>query len=209
MIKGKTDNPPPTHFIHLSNLLTYCSFASAMTAVYFAFAHSVSLTGVFLGIAALSDMLDGRFASLFKRQDIEKAFGAQIDSLSDAISFGLAPLVCLMALAFPTEVGWRFVWFVSAVFYLMSTLTRLAYYNLFSEVKEAPLTGVPTTFAGLIWSTLLLMPAMLPWTPLFLITLGCLMIAPIQIPKPRGRGMLFFIAWGIGLVGIHVFFILS
>lgn len=94
-------------------------------------------------IAGILDGIDGRIARMFKG---ESRFGAELDSLSDVIAFGVSPalIVYLWSLQhFP-----RFGWFFALAFVVCQAL-RLARFNARIDVEHQPhksagfLTGVP------------------------------------------------------------------
>ena len=55
--------------------------------------------GALIALAAIADTFDGRFARLFAADAGQVGLGAELDSLCDACTFGLAPVVCTAALA--------------------------------------------------------------------------------------------------------------
>ena len=101
-------SPSPFRFIQLPNLITYVSFLAAVWAAQFAIDENWQGAGAAIGVSALADMLDGKFARLFKRSAEEARFGAELDSLIDVVAFGMAPLVCLRLYYFPSEDSARF-----------------------------------------------------------------------------------------------------
>ncbi len=102
-------------------------------------------------IAGILDGMDGRIARMFRG---ESRFGAELDSLSDVIAFGVSPalIVYLWSLQhFP-----RFGWFCALAFVVCQAL-RLARFNARIDVEDQPhksagfLTGVPAPAgAGLV-----------------------------------------------------------
>ena len=52
-------------------------------------------------LSALFDNFDGTFASQFRRDELQKEFGKELDTLIDCIAFGIVPIACLRMLAFP------------------------------------------------------------------------------------------------------------
>lgn len=108
-------------------------------------------------IAGILDGMDGRIARMFRG---ESRFGAELDSLSDVIAFGVSPalIVYLWSLQhFP-----RFGWFCALAFVVCQAL-RLARFNARIDVEDQPhksagfLTGVPAPAgAGLVFLPLYL-----------------------------------------------------
>ena len=102
-----------------------------------------------VGAAALCDALDGRLARLL---DATTRIGAELDSLSDLVSFGVAPALVLYVWALE---GSRFGWTVALVFAVCMML-RLARFNTLIDVEDPyPFTkeffvGVPAPAAALV-----------------------------------------------------------
>lgn len=106
-----------------------------------------------IGMAVVVDMLDGRMARVLKS---ESRFGASYDSLSDLVSFGVAPAVLLYAWGL-SEYGK--IGFMSMLFYVVCAALRLARFNVQFATKEKRMfTGLPSPMAaGLVFSPILLM----------------------------------------------------
>ena len=186
----------PLHELHVSNLLTYGSLAAAVTAVAAAVMHNTAIGGCALALAAIMDAFDGRFARRFIRTPRQTRIGHELDSLADAVTFGLAP-VALVGSRFPTDgVPAVLSWGV-AVFYVLAVATRLAFYNI--QDDDDRFIGMPTPAAGLVCCTSLLLPASM-WAAAWPLALsGVLMIAPLPIARPRARGLSLFAAWAASL----------
>jgi CDP-diacylglycerol--serine O-phosphatidyltransferase len=188
----------PLHDVHVSNLLTYGSLAAAVTAVAASVgAHNTPAAGCALALAAIMDTFDGRFARRFHRSPRQARLGHELDSLVDAVTFGLAPVVVVSA-QFPSHSPAAVVSWSVALFYVLAVVTRLAFYNV--QEDQESFVGIPTPAAALICCTSLLLPlpgAAACW-PLALG--GVLMIAPLPIARPRARELSFFAAWAASLV---------
>jgi CDP-diacylglycerol--serine O-phosphatidyltransferase len=186
------------HDLHVSNLVTYTALAAAVSAVTLALdAGRVHLAAAALGIAAIADTFDGRFARLFQRTERQARYGRDIDSLVDAVAFGAAPIVVIVATVGPSP-----PLAAAAVFYVLAVVTRLASYNL--DEDAAGFVGVPTPAAALLCATALLMPrdAWVGGWPLAVA--GAAMIAPLAIPRPRALGLTVFACWAVAVIGLHV-----
>jgi CDP-diacylglycerol--serine O-phosphatidyltransferase len=106
----------------------------------------------FIGIAGLLDLFDGRIARILKSQS---NFGLSYDSLSDLVSFGVAPgvLIYVWTLMESGKLG-----LMVALFYIVCTALRLARFNVQSgNLEKAAFTGLPSPIAGgLMFSPILL-----------------------------------------------------
>jgi len=139
----------------LPNLFT----TGAMFAGYYSIIASINgkfeTAAIFIFIAALLDGLDGRVARLTNTQS---DFGVQYDSLSDLVSFGLAPSLLMFTWALQSlgeihpvmgKIGW-----LASFIYAVSAALRLARFNVQVEViDKAYFQGLPSpAAAGLLAS---------------------------------------------------------
>jgi len=183
--------------------VTYVSVLAGLMAVMAASdLGSWSMAGALIALCALADTLDGRFARLFPRTEDEKRFGVQLDSLADALTFGLVPVVCLYLLLPLESVPTRLGWCAAALAYVLSTITRLGVYNLQSEEPRG-FVGLPTTAAGLIWSSAFLTRPSTVGSATLLVVCGAAMVSGIPIPRPRGLGLVAFGGWSTVLLILH------
>lgn len=91
---------------------------------------------------ALMDMIDGRMARWFSTTS---AFGVQIDSLSDAISFCIAPAFLIY---FWQLKDYGLLGLAICFFYCAAGMIRLARFNIIHEQQTRYFLGVPSTIAG-------------------------------------------------------------
>ena len=126
----------------LPNVLTVLALCSGLTAIRFAMHERWEPAVIAIVIAAILDALDGRIARLLNGQS---KFGAELDSLSDVISFGVAPafIMYLWALNGAGSLGW-----IAAMAYAVCAALRLARFNSRLDVEMPPwafnyFTGVP------------------------------------------------------------------
>jgi CDP-diacylglycerol--serine O-phosphatidyltransferase len=105
--------------------------------------------GWYIVFAGILDTLDGRVA---RRMGTGSRFGAELDSLVDVISFGVAPAMLIYFLEFST--AGRFAWVLCFV-YVTATALRLARFNVLSHGKPTPgwFTGLPSPAAGMTLAT--------------------------------------------------------
>jgi CDP-diacylglycerol--serine O-phosphatidyltransferase len=133
----------------LPNAVTVLALCSGLSAIYFALSGRFELCIAAVGAAALCDALDGRLARLL---DASTRIGAELDSLADLVSFGVAPALVIYIWALE---GNRFGWVVALVFVVCMAL-RLARFNTLLDVEdEVPyakefFVGVPAPAAALV-----------------------------------------------------------
>jgi CDP-diacylglycerol--serine O-phosphatidyltransferase len=94
--------------ILIPNVLTLLALCAGMTAIRFAVAERFEAAVLAIMVAGVLDGLDGRIARLLKGMT---NFGAQLDSLADFVSFGVAPavLLYLWTMGAMQSVGWALV----------------------------------------------------------------------------------------------------
>jgi CDP-diacylglycerol---serine O-phosphatidyltransferase len=135
---------PISRFI--PNALTILGLCSGATAIWFALSGHWKAAVAAIVFAAIFDSLDGRVARLI---GAGSDFGAQLDSLSDLVSFGIAPsmLVYMWTLYHAGGAGWTLV-----LVFCVCCAIRLARFNIESADKDdaAPsrFSGVPTPAAA-------------------------------------------------------------
>jgi CDP-diacylglycerol--serine O-phosphatidyltransferase len=131
------------------NAVTALALCFGLTGIRYAISASTGMSGdweiavTMIMIAGVLDGLDGTVARLVRG---ESRFGAELDSLSDAISFGVSPalILYLWSLKGIPRLGWL----VALVFAVFCAL-RLARFNANIDVSEQPhksagfLTGIP------------------------------------------------------------------
>lgn len=132
------------------NAITAAALCSGLTGIRFAIAGDFSMAVFCVILAGMLDGIDGRIARLLKAQS---RFGAELDSLADSLSFGMAPALVLFL--WSLEDLPRFGWFAALGFAICCAL-RLARFNAQIDVEHQPhksvgfLTGVPAPLgAGL------------------------------------------------------------
>ncbi len=133
-----------------ANVVTTLALCSGMTAIRFAIEGRYQLAVIFILAAGVLDAMDGAIARLLRSTS---RFGAELDSLSDVVAFGVAPAFLLYSwgLAGLGRNGW-----VVALAYGVAVALRLARYNANLESKDdsyKPLgffTGVPAPAGALL-----------------------------------------------------------
>jgi CDP-diacylglycerol--serine O-phosphatidyltransferase len=137
----------------------FCGYAS----VVYAMRGDLAMSAPFVGIAMVLDLLDGRIARLTKTTS---AFGLELDSLADVVSFGIAPAVLAFAwgLSDLGRVGWA-----AGFMFLTAAAMRLARFNIHTSTHpdKRYFVGMPTPpAAGVVAATVYAWPyplGGLPW----------------------------------------------
>lgn len=137
----------------LPNAITAAALCSGLTGVRFAIDGEWAYAILAVILAAVLDGIDGRIARLLNAQS---RFGAELDSLADNISFGVAPAIILYL--WSLNALDRFGWFAALGFAICCAL-RLARFNAQIDTEDQPhksagfLTGVPAPVgAGLAFA---------------------------------------------------------
>jgi CDP-diacylglycerol---serine O-phosphatidyltransferase len=132
----------------LPNAITVLAMCAGLSAVQFALAGQFQSAIAAIAVAAILDSLDGRIARLL---DATSKMGAELDSLADAISFGVAPALVLYVWQFQgNRVGW-----VVALVFAVCIILRLARFNTLLDDHDQPpyakefFVGVPAPAGGL------------------------------------------------------------
>ena len=125
------------------NAITSAALCAGLTGIRFAIDERWDMAVYAVILAGLLDGIDGRVARAMKAQS---RFGAELDSLADSLSFGVAPALILFLWSLNDLP--RLGWFAALAFAVCCAL-RLARFNAAIDVEEQPhksagfLTGVP------------------------------------------------------------------
>lgn len=111
--------------------MTVLSICAGLTAIKFALEHQPKAAMALIAAAAILDGLDGRVARIL---DAQSRMGAEIDSLADAVNFGVTPaLVLYVSMLSKWPVGW-----VVVLLYAVCVVLRLARYNALQDDGTQP-----------------------------------------------------------------------
>ena len=137
----------------LPNILTLGGVCLGISSIKFSIDGNFSLAVTLILLAAILDALDGRIARLIKGTS---EFGKELDSLTDFVSFGIAPVFILYFWQLNTygKLGWAISLTYSVCCVLRLARFNLAKYDDQQEWKNNFFEGVPSPAGGL----LILMP---------------------------------------------------
>ena len=208
----------------LPNMLTLIGVCIGLTSIRFSFNGQFDLAIIAIIIAALIDGLDGRIARLIKGTS---KVGKELDSLTDMISFGVAPafIMYFWTLSSLDRFGW-----LLCLIYVICVALRLARFNVNSNQepswKDNFFEGVPSPAGGI----LVLTPLIISMTnfdyikldyniiaPIFFITTSLLLISKfptysfkkIIIQRKTTVFLLFGIILFFGLLLVYPFVVMS
>ena len=180
-------------FYDYTVVLTYLSLVSAVLGMVCAHKGDFGAAMLCLFLSGFCDAFDGKVARTKKnRTDDEKAFGIQLDSLCDVISFGAAPAFACYCMGMDTAVG-----VVILCIYCVCAVIRLAFFNVQEAKRQQVETGsnkyyrgLPVTTSSLIFPLFYLLRSLLPGT-VFVMLLHMLMaltaflfILDFRVKKP-------------------------
>lgn len=139
-------------FYNYTVILTFVGVISSLLGIASASLGFVGRAIIFLMISGLCDMFDGRVARTRERNENEKKFGIQLDSLADIICFGVLPVVIgyailvkkyisewttvesLLKNPIPAEI--KVVYMLIASLFVLAAIIRLAYFNVMEDERQ-------------------------------------------------------------------------
>lgn len=134
----------------IPSLFTFANALCGFVAVIFAFEGALTLSASCIILAAIFDGLDGRLARAF---DACSPFGAELDSLCDAVSFCLAPAMVMYS-AYVVDAGPLGVAVLGI--YMCAGLFRLARFNVHPSPQQGYFSGLPVPVAACLLASLVL-----------------------------------------------------
>ncbi|MCP3810566.1 CDP-diacylglycerol--serine O-phosphatidyltransferase [Paenibacillus sp. Lou8.1] len=169
----------------IPNMCTLGNLFLGMIAILLAVDGKYSLAAIMVIVAMLLDGLDGRMARVLNAQS---EFGKELDSLSDMISFGVAPAVIMYMVAFH-DANSALAWTVTAIFPMCGAL-RLARFNVRPGVPGY-FTGLPIPAAGGVLATLSLFhnDISLLYMSIAMLLVSYLMVSSMRYPNFKKVGL--------------------
>ena len=142
---------------YIPNIVTILSLTSGFSSIRFSIQEEWKIAIYLILLASIFDFFDGWFARKLKK---DSNFGAELDSLSDFVSFGVAPsiLIFLWSTSSLGSLGWGIT-----LFFVICSALRLARFTADIYITNKPIdqneyfTGIPSpSAAGLILLPLLI-----------------------------------------------------
>ena len=195
-----------------SVILTYMGLACAVAGIMLAASgYKISYAFICLMLAGIFDLFDGPVARRVKRNEEEKKFGIEMDSIVDAVSFIALPIVLFISMGM-NALPYVILYIVFAI----SGVARLAYFNAVDADSEGPVkyyTGLPVTYCALIFPLFYLLS--IPFDKNIFMVIYAIVIAvvsvlqvlKVKIAKPKGIAYVIFGVLAIVLITVFIIFL--
>ncbi|MCM2410612.1 MULTISPECIES: CDP-diacylglycerol--serine O-phosphatidyltransferase [unclassified Streptomyces] len=159
--------------------------------------HSAATAVILMLMAAIFDLFDG----LVARKLRSSPMGAELDNLSDLVSFGLAPAYFVLVYGMVADDAHQRVSALAAIVVLLAVVLRLARFSCVT-LKDGMFQGMPSPFGALTVISIVLLE--LPFVPTLLAIVGVawLMVSRVEYPKPRGVLAVAMLGWIVAAMGL-------
>ena len=187
--------------INKSVLVTYLGIIFAIIAMYFSFTkiafaeiNYLRYSLVFLILAGICDMFDGKVARMCKRTNEEKEFGIQLDSLADTVNFLCLPVIIMLSLGMNTVFD-----VIVYCLFILCGVSRLGYFNVNANLDNPVkfYSGLPVTSTAIIYPLVGLLHGQIPihifQTVLIIATIITAMLFVLKVKVPKFKGTAYII----------------
>jgi len=173
----------------LPNICSLAGLLCAVLGIYYAILGNFPVAIIGILWAVLFDWADGLIAQqITGRTDHHRAFGSQLDSLIDIVSFGVFPAIFLLSF------GKFSPWFLPGAFLIVATsVIRLSYFNIFGLIDDKTYMGLALDNNIIILAFVFLFEGFINHTVFSIILYALLMVfpvfnlAPVRTPKFAGK----------------------
>jgi len=188
----------------LPNICSLLGLLSAVIGIYFAIQGNFPAAIIGVLWAVLFDWYDGIIARKLKnRTKVQGAFGAQLDSMIDIVSFGILPAILLLSY------GHYNIWFLPGAFVIIAaSAIRLTYFNVYGLIDSKTYKGFPLDNNVLILAFVFLFESIFEHSTfsiiiyIILIILSGLNLSSIPTPKFDGKWVYALVSYVIIMTGI-------
>ena len=164
-------------FLTLPDLLTYGNLFFGLLAGLLSLRGEFYRACLMMLICVLFDGLDGKAAGLLNKKS---DFGRELDSLADAVSFGIIPVLFGVAYQMRNFGMPNFWLLIFMAFFVMCGITRLARYNVMHE--PGFFRGIPITVNGVLFPVLFFIGHM-TLLPVAYVLSGILMVSRVKLRR--------------------------
>ncbi len=189
----------------LPNICSLTGLLCTVLAIYYAILGLFPAAMICLIWAVFFDWTDGIIARrLHGRNDKQREFGGQLDSLIDIVSFSICPAIILLSYG-------RFSpWFLPGAFIILATgVLRLSYFNVFGLVEKSTYMGlaldnnVILLVFVFLFDGVISQPAFAVFLYILLMLLAALNVASIKTPKFAGRWYYALMLYTVVITAIY------
>ena len=172
------------NFIATSDIISLLNMSSGFLSILCSINNYFELSAILMIIAIMFDSTDGWVARKTKRND-SLGFGKNIDSLSDVVSFGVAPAVFIYTSINTTSIPLQLIVILVSLLIVVCGVLRLTRYNVIADhVKKSGFIGFPIPGISFIIATYYLSGLYNSYLALiFSIITSILMISNVKYPK--------------------------
>ena len=171
-------------FIAISDIISLLNMSSGFLSIISSINHNFELAAILMLIAIIFDSSDGWVARKANRQD-DLGFGKNIDSLSDIVSFGVAPAIFIYSCINTTPGIFQAIVIIVSLFIVICGILRLTRYNVIADkLDTTDFIGFPIPGISFAIATFYLSGIFNPYVSLILsVIISLLMISNIRYPK--------------------------
>lgn len=171
-------------FIAISDVISLSNMSCGFLSIVSAINHNFELAALFMIFAIMFDSVDGWVARKANRDD-SLGFGKNIDSLSDAVSFGVAPAVFVYSTMNTTTTNIQAIGILVSLFIVICGVLRLTRYNVIADkIDTMDFIGFPIPGIAFIIATLYLSGIYNVYLALILsVVISLIMVSTVIYPK--------------------------
>ena len=129
----------------IENILTFIEVMILTVGIKMCFDNIIWGSMICLIFLGILDGLDGKFAQKVRKNEENKEYGVQLDSLADIISSGVFPVIILYSMKFDNMLD-----VLVYIIFLICGVTRLAFFNVNNKENNEYFYGIPITASAII-----------------------------------------------------------
>lgn len=129
----------------IENILTFIEVMILTVGIKMCFDNIIWGSMICLIFLGILDGLDGKFAQKVRKNEENKEYGVQLDSLVDIISSGVFPVIILYSMKFDNMLD-----VLVYIIFLICGVTRLAFFNVNNKENNEYFYGIPITASAMI-----------------------------------------------------------
>ena len=178
-------------FIAISDIISLCNMICGFLSILSSMNHNFELAASLMIFAIMFDSVDGWVARKTNRKDT-LGFGKNIDSLSDAISFGVAPAIFVYSTINTTSNLIQPIVLIISLLIVICGILRLTRYNVIADqINTHDFIGFPIPGIAFILATFYLSGLYNTYTTLILsMIVSLIMISTVRYPKFDNKAIL-------------------